>query len=146
MSAIIIVAIDGLFCESSLDIPSTEPDAYAMRWYASLYEGSNEQFVMVCDSPNTPAVDTWLRNLGVKFSTLVSTGSESDTARIESIFKFVGAQHAKIVLYIGTRFYDCNQMADRGVPSLRYLPPNQNNRWEPDHRSAWVKAIEKQEA
>ena len=57
MSAVIIVYVDGVFCESSYDIPSCEPDAYALRWYQNFYEGAAEQFVLFCDSPNTPAVD-----------------------------------------------------------------------------------------
>ena len=146
MSAVIVVYVDGVFCESSYDVPGAEPDSNSLRWFQNFYDGSKEQFLFVCDSPNTAAVDAWLRNYGVRFSALISVAAEDERGRIEKIIKHVATQHAKIVLFIGARFYDCNQMADQAVPSLRYTPPNQNAKWQPDPRSSWVKAIEKQQS
>src|SRR5262245_11798430 len=149
MSAVIVVYADGLFCDSSHDVPNTEPDLYALRWYTSLYDGSSEQFVIACDSPHNDRVGSWLRMYDAKFSAVLGMGEDDveHQQRCERIVKFVAAQQSKLVLYIGARFYDCNWMADIGIPSLRYTPPNRTGKqWEPDPRNAWVKAIAKQQS
>lgn len=148
MSAVIVVYADGLFCDSTHDVPNAEPDLSALRWYTSLYDGSREQFLIACDSPHHALVGSWLRTYDVKFSTVLGMTEEEveHQQRCERIVKWVAQQQSKLVLYIGARFYDCNWMADIGVPSLRYTPPNRTGKsWEPDPRSAWVRTIEKQQ-
>lgn len=144
MGAIIAVWIDGLFCDSSFEIPNIEPDANALRFYTNLAEGSAELKVMCCDNPTTTQVDTWLRTFGLKFSLVFHTPETDSRRRMERLLAFCGAQQSKLVLFVGGRFIDCNNAADLGVPSLRYLAPNSAAAWEPDQRSSWQQAVAKQ--
>jgi len=144
MSAITAVWVDGLFCDSSWEIPNIEPDAHALRFYMTLSEGSSEQMVMCSDNPTTTQVDTWLRLFGLRFSTVYHNAETDSRKRMERQLQFCGAQQSKLVLFVGGRFIDCNNAADLGVPSLRYLAPNSAAAWEPDQRSSWQQAVAKQ--
>jgi|KBSMisStaDraftv2_1062788.scaffolds.fasta_scaffold01527_22 hypothetical protein len=144
MSAVIVVHADALFCDSTHDIPNCEPDAHAMRWYRNLAEGSSEQLVVSCDSPNVGVVDRWLRNFDLKYSYVLYLEGTDARQRMERLVKNIALQQAKIVLFIGGRFIDCNHMGDLGVPSLRYLPPNSAAAWETDQRTTWERVVAKQ--
>jgi hypothetical protein len=144
MGAIIAIHADGLFCDSTYDVPNTEPDAHALRWYGNLAGGSSEQLVISCDSPNTNVVDEWLRNFGLKYSFVTHLAETDPREKMERLIKIIALQQSKIVLFIGGRFIDCNHMADLGVPSLRYIRPNSTSTWEPDPRSTWQQVAAKQ--
>lgn len=144
MGAIVVTYIDGMFCDSSYEIPNTEPDAYALRLYTNIANGSPEQMIMACDNPDTATVDRWLRTFDMKFSMTFAPGQEDPRARMERLVQIVAMQQSKLVLFIGGRFIDCNHMADLGVPSLRYIRPNTASTWTPDPRNSWERAVAKQ--
>jgi 3-deoxy-D-manno-octulosonate 8-phosphate phosphatase KdsC-like HAD superfamily phosphatase len=144
MSATIITYVDGMFCDSSYEVPNIEPDAHALRLYQNIANGSPEQMIMACDNPDTATVDRWLRTFGMKFSMTFAPGLEDSRKRMERLVQLIALQQSKIVLFIGGRFIDCNHMADLGVPSLRYIAPNSAATWEPDPRDSWEKVVSKQ--
>ena len=144
MSAVIAVHVDGLFADSSYDIPNCEPDGHALRWYQNLAEGSREQLLITCDSPNTTVIDQWLRSFGLKFGHVHHLAEEQERERLKELIRFVAAQQSKVVLYIGGRFNDCNHAADLGIPALRYIPPAPRVEWEFDPRDSWQAVLAKQ--
>lgn len=144
MSAVIAIHVDGLFVDTSYDIPNCEPDANALRWYGNLADGSKEQLLISCDSPKTDIVDQWLRSFGLKYSLVHHLSEERERERMKELVRFVAAQQSKIVLFIGGRFMDCNNMADLGYPTLRYMPPAPRGLWEFDPRDSWGAAVARQ--
>lgn len=144
MSAIIAIHADGVFCDTTHEIPNTEPDLHAMRWYRNLAEGSPEQLVVTCENENTAVVQSWLRTFGIRFSVVLALKETRERERAKELIRFVATQQSKLVLYIGARFNDCNHMADLGVPTLRYIAPTSRVAWEFDPRDSWQEAVAKQ--
>jgi hypothetical protein len=144
MSAVIIVHADGVFCDSTHEVPNVEPDANALRWFHNMTDASQEQVIVTCESPNSTVVDIWLRTFDLRYSYVLSLKETNERQQVLEIMRHLGAQQSKAVLYIGQRFNICNLIADFGVPVLRYLPPTGREQWEVDPRESWGMVVARQ--
>lgn len=133
----LIVNVEGLLLPHSSTIPNADPLSNGVKFFRR-FANYQDPVILVTEHATPQSLNGWLTNYGIYSHSAVAVVSAGDVQRrADDVMSYVGARHSSVSLFVGARMQDVVEMARRGIPSVWFAQPIDDDRRQQKFGSSW---------